>query len=239
MGFSWLFGAWRTAGYVALSTALIYLSVVVGLRLGERRTLSEMTGFDFAVAVAIGAIIGRTATTPRPSYVQGITATLVLLGMHNTLSWARVRLPMVRHLTDRRPLVLVRDGRVDEHTLRKARLTLGDLVSVVRERGVTDLADVELVVFESPRRSVRHRAPIARPVSCLCSLSTAASILLHSSTRRCGSTRTSLTRRTRGADCPGQLASQERGRAVPVTRRRFLPQRANRRDRARPCRDCR
>ena len=29
------------------------------LRLGERRTLAQLSSFDFAVAVAIGAIIGR------------------------------------------------------------------------------------------------------------------------------------------------------------------------------------
>lgn len=35
---------------------------VIGVRLGERRTLAQLSAFDFMVAVAIRAIIGRGAT---------------------------------------------------------------------------------------------------------------------------------------------------------------------------------
>ncbi len=158
--FSWLLGAWRTLGYVALSAALIYVSVLVGLRVGERRTLSQMTAYDFAVGVALGTIIGRTATSATPSYVQGVTATVALLAMHNLLSWARFRVPAVRRLVTRAPLVLVRDGNVDMAAMRQARLTPGDLRSALREHGVASLSEVGLLVFE-PRGafSVLHKSP--------------------------------------------------------------------------------
>jgi uncharacterized membrane protein YcaP (DUF421 family) len=46
--------------WVAVKAVLMFAVAVIGLRLGERRTLAQLGAFDFAVAVAIGAIISRT-----------------------------------------------------------------------------------------------------------------------------------------------------------------------------------
>ena len=145
----WVAGGWQTAGWVVLSTVLIYVSTVVGLRLGERRTLGEMSIFDFTVAVAVGGIVGRTATTESPSYVQAMTAVVVLLICHRLVAVARVRWVAVRRLVDRGPRVLVRDGRCDREAVRRALLTDGDLWRVMREHGVGRVADVRLLVLES------------------------------------------------------------------------------------------
>jgi len=148
--YAWLVGAWRTLGYVFVSAALIYLSTVLAVRwLGQRRTLTEMTVFDFTVAVALGAVIGRTATTASPSYVQGIVAVLALLLVHNAVSWLRVRAAVFGHVFGRAPVVLVEDGVIDEHALMRVHLTRDDLFAALRERGVGRLSETRLVVLES------------------------------------------------------------------------------------------
>ena len=147
--YDWIIRDWLSVGFVAASTAAIYLSVVVAVRLGERRTLTEMTTYDFAVAVALGSIIGRTATTADPSYVKGLTAVVALLCCHHLLSALRLRSPLIRHLTDRPPVVLVRDGEVVAGALRKTNLTLTDLEMVVREHGAAALSHAALVTLES------------------------------------------------------------------------------------------
>ncbi len=144
----WLFNSWRTLGYVAVTTTLIYLSTLIGVRLGERRTLSEMSAFDFVVAVAIGGIIARTATTRSPTYVQGVTAVLTLLVVHRVLSWGRVRSALVRRLSERPPLLLVSRGQVLPGGLRRAHMTEEDLYTVLRQHGVRRVDDVEVAVLE-------------------------------------------------------------------------------------------
>jgi uncharacterized membrane protein YcaP (DUF421 family) len=147
--FAWLLGSWRTVGFVALSTLLIYLSVVVALRVGERRTLAEMSTFDFAVAVAIGSIIGRVATTREPSYVQGLAALVTLLVVHHAVTFARARSPRLKRWVERPPRVLLRDGEVLTDALRREHLTEDDLMRKLREHDVHTLDEVELVVLEA------------------------------------------------------------------------------------------
>jgi uncharacterized membrane protein YcaP (DUF421 family) len=148
--FDWLVGSWRSLGYVALSAALIYLSTVVSVRwFGERRTLAQLTIFDFAVAVALGAIIARTATTTSPGYLAGLTAVVVLLLVHDLVSWVRIHVPWAAWIVAREPIVLVRDGEVDRDALLRAHMTDDDLSTELREHGVGSLRDVRLGVLES------------------------------------------------------------------------------------------
>jgi hypothetical protein len=75
-----LVGATGGLGWVAVKAVLMFAVTIVGLRLGERRTLAQLGAFDFAVAVAIGAIIGRTVTASSASFATGAVALITLLG---------------------------------------------------------------------------------------------------------------------------------------------------------------
>jgi uncharacterized membrane protein YcaP (DUF421 family) len=70
--------------------AALYGTAVLGLRVAHRRTLSQWTAIDFAAAVAIGAIIGRTAIASGRSYLVGATAQLTVLGAHALVTVGRL-----------------------------------------------------------------------------------------------------------------------------------------------------
>ena len=105
---SWLIGHASDVGLVAAKAALMYLTALLALRLGERRTLAQWTIIDFATAVAMGAIIGRTAMSQaiaaadakataraiQPTTIQAVEPTCVM-----PIALPRARGP------DRRPLV--------------------------------------------------------------------------------------------------------------------------------------
>ena len=63
-----LVGGTDLLAWVAVKAVLMFAVAVIGLRLGERRTLAQLGAFDFAVAVAIGAIISRTVTAASASF---------------------------------------------------------------------------------------------------------------------------------------------------------------------------
>ena len=68
---SWLIGQGPGLAVVAAKATLIYLVAVLGLRIAQRRTLSQWTAIDFAATVAIGAILGRTAIAGSQSFAIG------------------------------------------------------------------------------------------------------------------------------------------------------------------------
>lgn len=145
---AWLTDHWDHLGIVAGKAVLMYATAVVGLRLGERRTLAQWTIIDFATAVAIGAIVGRTAIAGTQSYATGAVALLTLIAVHRLASLLRFH-PVAGKLFDHRVRVLVDHGRLRRRQLRICGLTDNDLYAQLRQRGVFDLTGLRYVLYET------------------------------------------------------------------------------------------
>jgi uncharacterized membrane protein YcaP (DUF421 family) len=142
-----LIGSADHVAWVALKALLLYLTAVLGFRVGERRTLSEISPFDFIAAVAVGAVVGRVPNATDASYAAGAATLIVILAAH----WCVTRLrqfPSIAHILEHPPRVLIAHGQVLEPELRRCGLTLRDLYSLLRQRGIEDLAEVRYLIFE-------------------------------------------------------------------------------------------
>ncbi|MBK1657088.1 DUF421 domain-containing protein [Paracraurococcus ruber] len=134
-------------GWVALKALLLYLTAVIGFRLGERRTLAQLSPFDFVAAVAVGAIVGRVPNAQDGTYLNGLVTLVAVLGAHAALTRLRL-LPGLARAIDHPPRILVADGEPVATELRRCGLTQDDLLVILRQHGVTDLAAVRYLVFE-------------------------------------------------------------------------------------------
>jgi uncharacterized membrane protein YcaP (DUF421 family) len=144
----WIIGNWAQLGAAAGKAALMYGVALLGLRLGERRTLAQWSLIDFVTAVAVGAIVGRTAIAGRQSFVTGAAALLTLLALHRLASLARFR-QGPRKLLDHRVRVLAHDGKLRPDQLRRCGLTPADVHAHLRQRGVFDLAELRYLLYET------------------------------------------------------------------------------------------
>jgi len=159
-----LVGGATGLGFVAAKAVLMFAVTVVGLRLGERRTLAQLGAFDFAVAVAVGAIIGRTATSSSTSFATGAVALVTLLLAHRLVSALRCR-GRLRTVVDQRVRVLIAEGQMCHAALTQAGLTPDDVYGLLRENGVSHVGDVRFLLYErSGAVSLLRRGEAVGPV---------------------------------------------------------------------------
>jgi len=142
-----LIGGVSGLGWVAVKAVLLFAVAVIGLRLGERRTLAQLSAFDFAVAVAIGSIIGRGATASDTSFLSSAVALVTFLVAHRVVAVLRRHSRVVR-LIDHPPRVLVAGGELQSRELARAGLTAADVYALLREKGVGDLRQVGYLLYE-------------------------------------------------------------------------------------------
>ncbi len=158
----WLGTSWPTVGFIALSALAIYVSALIGIRVAGRRTVAQMSAFDFVVTVAIGTLESSTALAPEPSLLEGIVALGTLLLLQTVVAYGRRRWNRIRHLVEIAPLVLVTNGAIDERGARVVQFTRGDVLERLRTRGIFSLEGVELLVLEATGEVtiVRNRADL-------------------------------------------------------------------------------
>ena len=146
--FQILFGDWRQSVAVAIKAIALFLTAAVLFRFKERRTLAEFAPYDWVAAVAVGAIVGRTATAADASWLSGAVALVVILAGHAMVSWLR-HWPSFRRFIDPPVLVLIRDGVVDRRNLRRCGMTEADLEAALRQHGYNGPLGIHLAISEA------------------------------------------------------------------------------------------
>jgi uncharacterized membrane protein YcaP (DUF421 family) len=118
----------------ALRAVVMYLSVLVIVRLGKKRALGRGTAFDVVVGIVIGSIAGRAMTGNAP-IATASAAIATTVALHWLFSWIALRSHGFGKLVKGDPVLVIRNGEVDERALRAAHLTRYDLEEDLRGEG--------------------------------------------------------------------------------------------------------
>ncbi len=144
----WLTMDWTDVPMVLLSVVAFYAALIVCTRVAGLRSFSKMSGFDFAMTVALGSLFASTIATKSPSLLQGMLALVGLYGGQVLI--ARLRLSTsINKVVDNRPQLLMYDGQVLHQQLKNCRVAESDLRAKLREANVLHYGQVRAVVFET------------------------------------------------------------------------------------------
>lgn len=145
----WFWASWETIGFVAASTAAIYATMFVSVRIAGRRSLSQLSAFDAVVTVALGSTLASTALSSDAAYLQGATVIATLLVLQVTIAAARQRWALARRVIDFPPEEVVVDGELTLPTSPwSSQLSEDELRSLLRQKGYFDLDRLRVVLLE-------------------------------------------------------------------------------------------
>ena len=143
------FTDWSGLGRVLIVGVLAYLGLIVLLRLSGKRTLAKMNAFDFVVTVALGSTLATVLLSKDVALAEGLAAFATLIALQFIIAWLSVRSPRVSGFVKSEPALLLYRGDFLHGTLRRERVTEGEIRSAVRQSGHGDLRTIEAVVLET------------------------------------------------------------------------------------------
>ncbi len=111
--------------------------------------MSELTFFDYVVGITIGSI----AATLSVQLNQNTMATLAGLGVWALLpimlAYLCLKNIWIRKVVEGEATVVIENGKILEEYLAKARLSVDDLLTLLRAKNIFNVADVEFALLES------------------------------------------------------------------------------------------
>ena len=130
--------------------AAVYLILLLILRMSGRRTLAEMTPFDFVLLLIIAETTQQALLGNDFSITNAVVLIVTIIVIDIGLSYLKRWSPAVARLLDGLPTVLVRDGKVDARALDRARVEESDILVAARQKqGLENLAEVKHAVLEN------------------------------------------------------------------------------------------
>ena len=97
--------------------------------------------------------------------LSGLVPILTVLGVQLILAVASMRFISFRRLLCGKPVILIREGTIDQTNLRRARITLDELTEHLREREVLDLGQVQYAILETNGQISVFPYPQYKPAS--------------------------------------------------------------------------
>lgn len=115
-----------------LRAAVVYLSALVMVRMGEKRFFGKNTAFDLILGIIFGSVVSR-AINGSAALVPTLLAGATLIGLHWALAVVSFRFSRFGTLVKGRPRTLVRDGTILRDAMRRSHLSDDDLETALRE----------------------------------------------------------------------------------------------------------
>ncbi|WP_027997651.1 DUF421 domain-containing protein [Sinorhizobium arboris] len=128
----------------------IYFILLIALRLSGRRTVAQMTTFDFVLLLIIAETTQQALLGDDFSIINATLLILTLFSVDIVLSYVKQWSPKIALFLDGTATVLIANGKVDEQALRRARVNLEDILVAAREQqGLARLDQIKFAVLEA------------------------------------------------------------------------------------------
>jgi uncharacterized membrane protein YcaP (DUF421 family) len=151
--FQILLGLGRDVGDVdafqmTLRTIVIYAYSLAIIRIGSKRFLSQGSAFDVIVGIMLGSVMSRAINGSAP-FFPTLLAGFVLVGMHWLLATLAFHINWFGPFVKGNPVLLIKDGHVQQQGMRQAGLSDHDLRQALRmQNDHTDPAKIRLAYLE-------------------------------------------------------------------------------------------
>lgn len=130
--------------------AAIYAILLIIVRLSGRRTLSQMTPFDFVLLLIVAETTQQALLGDDFSLVNAVVLIITLFTIDIALSYVKERSSRVERVLDGTPVILVSHGQPDRKILAGARMSVEDVLEAAREKqGLERLDQVRFAVLEA------------------------------------------------------------------------------------------
>ena len=127
----------------------MYFFLFLLFRVVVRRRVGSVGMADILVLVIIADAAQNAMSGEYKSFTEGAILVGTIVGWNMAIDWLNFRVPALRDWLEPPPLPLIRDGRLLHRNLRHEYVTLEELESKLREKGVKNVSEVAEARMES------------------------------------------------------------------------------------------
>lgn len=133
---------------IIIRTVILYLVLTLGIRLMGKRQIGDMQPNELVVTLLISEIAAIPLQDTDQPILNGICSIFILVILEILISIATMKNMTIRRLMSGQSVVLIKNGVIDQTAMRKVRMTVLDLVELLRGQDVFNIDDVAFAVLE-------------------------------------------------------------------------------------------
>ena len=132
---------------IALSIGSMIVLFILTKIMGQRE-MSQLSVFDYIIAITIGSIAAEMATSLEENFVQPLVAMIVYALINLAISFLNTKFAKLRPIFSGKTLVLYDNGTLFKENFKKAKIDLNEFLVQCRTNGFFDLTEIKTALLE-------------------------------------------------------------------------------------------
>lgn len=159
----------------------IYIDLAIELTIGffalffitrfiRKTQINEITPFDFISAIVLGELLGN-ALYDKDIPIWNVIYALVIWGvLMYIVEKVTQKFRRTRKLLDGDPAIIIRNGKIDFNVIKKEKLDLNELLSILRQKDAFSIREIEFAILEqsgdiSVLKKVEYSTPTVKDLN--------------------------------------------------------------------------
>lgn len=137
--------------------AILLLARIIG-----KKQLSQLTFFHYVTGITFGSIAAEISAQVETPFLDGLASLIWWTVLTLVVTFLSLKSKKARVLFDDKPIIVIENGQIIPHHLKKARLHTDELAMLLREQSIFSFDDVHYAVFETNGQLSVLKKPAAR-----------------------------------------------------------------------------
>ncbi|GGD08498.1 DUF421 domain-containing protein [Pontibacillus salipaludis] len=150
---------------LTLRLLLAFFVLILLTRIMGRKEIGQMTFFNFVSAISLGTIGASLAIDQTFKVSHGLYALLAWALFTIILGYLDIKSKKVRTILNGDPIILIKDGKVMDQEMKKARIDLDVLKAMLRKKNAFSISEVDYAILETDGKISVLKQEVNQPLT--------------------------------------------------------------------------
>lgn len=133
---------------LTLELVIGFIAMFVITKLIRKTQINQVTAFDFISAIIFGELLGNAIYDDKAGIGTIIYAVALWGVLMFTVQKVTQKFRRTRKIMDGDPAILVRNGQIDFQVLKREKLDINELLSILRQKDTFSVREIEFAILE-------------------------------------------------------------------------------------------
>lgn len=140
---------WSFILEIILRTAIMFLTIVIGLRVLGKRGVKQLSIFELVVIIGLGSAAGDPMFNKDVGIVSSIVVFIVIILLYLIVTYLIAKNKKLEQLIEGKPICLIEEGEFSIENFKKENLGSDEFFAELRLKGISQLGQIEKAIEES------------------------------------------------------------------------------------------
>ena len=132
-----------------IRTILLYIIIILAIKLMGKRQISDLQTSELVVTLLISNIAAIPMQNTAQPLISGLIPIAILICCEVFISFIMLKNSKFRRAICGRPIVIIKDGKLQQNELKNLRMSTEDLFQQLRQMDVFNIQDVAYAIIET------------------------------------------------------------------------------------------